>query len=182
MSEIIQVCLSGFGGQGIILAGLLLGQAGVIDGRYVSGSSSYGAQARGSECRSEIVFSDHPIDYPHLIEVDHLIAMSQKTYDPYSKEVKEDSGFILYDHGTVTPKENLKVKQVGFPATEYSVKKLKNKQMANIVLLGAFVEITKLVSLKAIKKAICTHVSERFKEINLKALQLGMELARHRNG
>ena len=179
MAKITQVCLSGFGGQGIILAGLLLGQAGVTDGRYVSGSSSYGAQARGSDCTSEIVFSDHPIDYPHLIEADYLIAMSQKTYDLSSKEVMEGSGLILYDQGIVTPKEDLKVKQVGFPATEYSVKKLKNKQMANILLLGAFVEITKLVSLKAMKKAMSTHVSEQFKEINLKALQLGMELARH---
>ncbi|MEI9477846.1 MAG: 2-oxoacid:acceptor oxidoreductase family protein [Deltaproteobacteria bacterium] len=182
MAGITQVCLSGFGGQGIILAGLLLGQAGVIDGRYVSGSSSYGAQARGSECKSEIVFSDQAIDYPHLIEADYLIAMSQKTYDLYSKEVREGSGLILYDQGIVTPKKDLKVKQAGFPATEYSVKKLKNKQMANILLLGAFVEITKLVSLKAMKKAISTHVSERFKEINLKALQLGMEMARHWNG
>lgn len=182
MSEIIQVCLSGLGGQGIVLAGLLLGQAGVIDGKYVSGSSSYGAQARGSECKSEIVFSNHPIDYPHLTAVDFFIVMSQRTYDLYSNDVREGSGFIIYDEGIVKPKEGLKVVQVGLPVTEYSVKKLKNKQMANIVLLGAFVEITKVVSFKAIKKAIRTHVSKRFKEINLKALQLGMELVRHRNG
>lgn len=182
MSEITQVCLSGFGGQGIVLAGLLLGQAGVIDGKYVSGSTSYGAQARGSECRSEIVFSNDPIDYPHVITADFLIVMSQRTYDVYSSNVRKESGFIFYDQGIVTPKEGLKAAQVGLPATEYSVKKLKNKQMANIVLLGAFVETTKLVSLKAMKKAIRTHVSERFKEINLKALRVGMELARHRNG
>jgi 2-oxoglutarate ferredoxin oxidoreductase subunit gamma len=182
MSQITQVCLCGFGGQGIILAGLLLGQAGVIDGRYVSGSSSYGAQARGSECRSEIVFSDHPIDYPHLIEADYLVAMSQKTYNDYAKQVKKDSGLILYDQGLVSPNDDIKVRQVGFPATEISVKKLKNKQMANIVLLGAFVETTKLVSLAAIKKAIRIHVSDRFKEINLKALVLGMDTARRRHG
>ena len=182
MSQINQVCLCGFGGQGIILAGLLLGQAGVIDGRYVSGSSSYGAQARGSECKSEIVFSDYPIDYPHLIETDHLVAMSQKTYDQYAKQVKKDSGLILYDQGMVAPREDMKVRQVGFPATEVSVKKLKNKQMANIVLLGAFVDTTKLVSPAAIKKAIRIHVSDRFKEVNLKALVLGMDMARHGHG
>jgi len=96
--------------------------------------------------------------------------------------VREGSGLILYDEGIVAPKKNLTVRQVGFPATETSVKKLKNRQMANILLLGAFVEITKLVSLKAAKRAMSTHVSERFKEINLKALRLGMDMARHRNG
>jgi len=72
--------------------------------------------------------------------------MSQKTYDQYAKEVKEASGLILYDQGMVTPKEDMRVRQAGFPATEVSVKKLRNKQMANIVLVGAFVETTKLVS------------------------------------
>ena len=174
--------MSGFGGQGIILAGLLLGQAGAIEGKHVSGASSYGAQARGSGCRSEVVLSDHPIDFPHLIEIDFLIAMSQGTYDQYSKEVREEKGLILYDQGIVAPNENLKVKQTGLPATRSSVERLKNKQMANIVLLGGFVEITRVVSLKAVKKAIDTHIGERFKEINLKALRLGIELARHRNG
>jgi 2-oxoglutarate ferredoxin oxidoreductase subunit gamma len=177
-----QVCVSGFGGQGIILTGLLLGQAGALEGMHVSGASSYGAQARGSGCKSEVVLSDHPIDYPHLIEIDFLIAMSQGTYNPYSKEVREETGFILYDQGIVTPNEDLKVEQVGLPATKSSVERLKNKQMANIVLLGGFVEITRVVSLKSVKKAIDAHVSERFKEINLKALQLGMELARHQDG
>jgi len=182
MTVIRQVRLCGLGGQGIVLAGLLLGQAGVIDGKYVSGSSSYGAQARGSECTSDIIFSDHPIDYPHLTAADVLVAMSQRTYDLYSKDVREPSGFILYDRGMVTPGDDLLVRQEGIPATEYAVKKLKNKQMANILLMGALVEIRKLVSSKAMKKAILFHVSERFKEINLKTLRLGMEMARRKDG
>ena len=87
MTEMIQVRLSGFGGQGIILAGLLLGQAGVIEGKYIAGSDSYGAQARGSGCKSEIVFSDGPIDFPHLITSDILVAMSQGAYHTYCKDV-----------------------------------------------------------------------------------------------
>jgi 2-oxoglutarate ferredoxin oxidoreductase subunit gamma len=181
MSEITQVRLSGFGGQGIILAGLLLGQAGAIEGKYVSGSSSYGAQARGSECKSEIVFSTHPIDYPHVIKADFFFVMSQGTYDAYANE-SDAPRYIIYDEGIVTPKKNLTVEQVGFPSTEHSVGKLKNQQMANILLLGAFVEMTKLVSLKAVNKAIRTHVNEKFKEINIKALQLGVDLARRKNG
>ena len=178
MAEIKQVLLSGFGGQGVVLAGVLLGEAGVIDGRYVSGSNSYGAQARGSGCKSEIVFSDGPIDFPHLITADILVALSQGAYDLYCREVKESTGIILYDQGQVTPQEGLRVKQIGIPATDWALKQLKNKQVANIILVGALIETTKLVSLEAIEKAMKTHVSQRYQALNLEALKIGLELGR----
>jgi 2-oxoglutarate ferredoxin oxidoreductase subunit gamma len=181
MTEIKQVRLSGFGGQGVVLAGLLLGHAGVMEWRYVSGSNSYGAEARGSGCKSEIVFSDSPIDFPHLTTADILVAMSQGAYDIYCEEVKE-SGLILYDQGLLTPKVELKVEQRGIPATEISVKKLKNKLAANIVLLGALIEITKIVSQKSVQKAITLHMSERFRVLNVKALQTGIDLGRLAHG
>jgi 2-oxoglutarate ferredoxin oxidoreductase subunit gamma len=182
MTEIKQVRLGGFGGQGVVLAGLLLGQAGVIDGKYIAGSNSYGAQARGSGCKSEIVFSDGPVAFPHLTTADFLIAMSQGAYDLYGGEVKEESGLILYDLGFVSPRDDLKIKQIGIPATDVSVKKLKNKQVSNIVFLGALLEITRIVSSRAIRKAISMHVSERFRSLNLKALRAGMELGRKCDG
>ena len=182
MTEIKQVRLSGFGGQGVVLAGLLLGQAGVLEGKYISGSNSYGAQARGSGCKSEIVFSDGPVDFPHLTTADILIAMSQGTYNAHCTDVKEPSGLILYDQNFVTPRENLKVKQLGIPATEMSMKRFKNKQVSNIVFLGALIEVTKIVSLKAMRKAISMHVSPRFKSLNLKALRVGMEIGRKVHG
>ena len=182
MPEIRQVRLSGFGGQGIVLAGILLGEAGVIDGKYIAGSNSYGAQARGSSCQSEVVFSDGPIDFPHLTTADVLFAMSQGAYNMFCDDVKEKSGLILFDQYQVVPKEGLNVIQIGIPATEYALKKLKNKQVANIVLLGALIETTKIISLKAIQKAIHTHVSERFRSLNLKAFRIGIELGRRVHG
>jgi len=182
MAEIAQVRLSGFGGQGVVLAGVLLGEAGVIDGKYVAGSNSYGAQARGSGCKSEIVFSNGPIDFPHLITADILVAMSHGAYNMYCADVRETSGLILYEQGQVTPKEGLKLKQIGIPGTEQAQKKLKNKQVANIVLLGALIASTQIVSLEAMEKAIQTHVSERFRSLNLEALNLGLELGRQADG
>jgi 2-oxoglutarate ferredoxin oxidoreductase subunit gamma len=182
MTEMIQVRLSGFGGQGVVLAGILLGEAGAIDGKHVSGSNSYGAQARGSGCKSEIVLSDGLIDFPHLTTADILVAMSQGTYNTYCEDVKEDVGLILYDQNLVNPREDLRVKQLGVPATEVSVKKLKNKQVANIVLLGALIETTKIVPAKAMQKAITLHVSQRFRTLNLKALKVGMGLGRRIHG
>jgi 2-oxoglutarate ferredoxin oxidoreductase subunit gamma len=182
MPSIIQVRLSGFGGQGIVLAGVLLGQAGVFDGKYASASNSYGAAARGSAARSEVVFSDGPIDFPHLIHADILMAMSQSGYDQDCQDVKAQSGLILYDHGLVTPRPELTIRQTGVPATEFAVKKLKDKQAANIVFLGALVEVTRIVSRGAIRKAIRTHVGERFLGLNLRALTLGLDLGRQANG
>lgn len=182
MSEITQIRLSGLGGQGVILAGVLLGEAGAVDGKRVSGSNSYGAQARGSGCKSEIVFSKRPIDFPHLLGADILIALSQGAYNLYGGDVKERSGLILYDQSQVTPKEDLKVQQIGIPATEAALKKLKNKQMANIILLGALLETTGVVSAGAMEKAMKIHVSGRFRALNLRALKLGRELGREARG
>jgi 2-oxoglutarate ferredoxin oxidoreductase subunit gamma len=182
MSEITQVRLSGFGGQGVVLAGMLLGQAGAIDGKYVSGSNSYGVQARGSGCKSEIIYSNGPIDFPHLIHADILVAMSQGAYNQYCDDVKAVSGLILYDQGQVTPREGIEVKQIGIPATEQAFKKLKNKQVANIVFLGALIERTGVVSLEAMEKAMQAHLSKRFRALNLKALRLGLKLGRQVHG
>jgi 2-oxoglutarate ferredoxin oxidoreductase subunit gamma len=182
MSEITQVRWSGFGGQGVVLAGVLLGEAGVLDGKYVSGSNSYGAQARGSGCKSEIVFSNEPIDFPHLTRADVLVAMSQGAYDMHCDDVRQPSGLIVYDKGQVTPREGLKLEQIGIPASEYALERLKNKQVANIVLLGSLMEAKKLVSFEAMEKAIQTHVSQRFRSLNLEALRIGMELGRRVHG
>jgi 2-oxoglutarate ferredoxin oxidoreductase subunit gamma len=175
---ITQIRLSGFGGQGVVLAGLLLGEAGVADGRYVAGSNSYGAQARGSGCKAEVVFSDAAIDFPHLTTADILVAMSQGSYEQYCTDVRPDTGLIVYDGSQVTPKKDLNVQQLGIPATDSALKELKNKQAANIILLGALIELTGVVSAEAIKKAIQKHVNERFRKLNLEALEAGRRLGR----
>jgi 2-oxoglutarate ferredoxin oxidoreductase subunit gamma len=102
--------------------------------------------------------------------------MSQGAYDIFCGDVKEKSGLILFDQYQVTPRERLNLMQVGIPATEYALKRLKDKQIANVVLLGALIAITKIVSVKAAKKAIRTRVSEGFRGLNLEALDLGIEL------
>jgi 2-oxoglutarate ferredoxin oxidoreductase subunit gamma len=178
MSKITQIRLSGFGGQGVVLAGTLLGEAGVVDGSYVAGSNSYGAQARGSGCKSEIVFSDDPIDFPHLISADILIAMSQGTYDLYLRDMTPGTGVIIYDDSQVAAVDNPGVRQIAIPATECAIKELNNKQAANMVLLGALVAATQVVSVEAIEKAMEKHVSERFRKANLVAFKKGMELGR----
>jgi len=177
MAEIsTQVRLCGFGGQGVILAGTILGYAGINDGKWVASSSSYGTAARGGSCRSDVIISDKPIGFPHVIRADILVAMSQKAYDVYIKDIKPEGGIVIYDEQTVSTKEISGLKRVAVSATDTAIRELDSKQVANIVILAAAVGITKMVSRNALISAIKGNIPERFKDLNLKAVELGFKL------
>jgi 2-oxoglutarate ferredoxin oxidoreductase subunit gamma len=183
MPAIMQVRLGGLGGQGIVLAGSLLGEAGVLDGKFAAGSNSYGAQARGSSCRADIVFSEDPIDYPHLTVVDIFAAYSQQAYDLYGTDVVAPSGVIVYDSGLVIAlRKDWEVAQMGVAATDQAVQVLHDKQVANIVLIGALVEITGVVSPNSFRRAMRIHFAQPFRQINLAAFRLGVDLGRKCRG
>ena len=175
MAELKQVRISGFGGQGVVLAGTILGHAATKDGKWVAGASSYGAQARGGSARSDVVISDGPIVYPHVIEADVLVAMAQTAYNKYVEELA-DGALIIYDDEMVAPRVIEKTMQIAVPATSQAIKELNQKQSANIVILGASAAITGMVTKQALIAAIAENVSSRFRELNLKALELGFRL------
>jgi 2-oxoglutarate ferredoxin oxidoreductase subunit gamma len=172
-----QVRISGFGGQGVVLAGTILGHAATKDGKWVAGASSYGAQARGGSARTDIVISDEPIVYPHVIEADVLVTMAQTAYNKYIEELAEGA-IIIYDDEMVAPRPLEKAVQIGVPATSQAIKELNQKQSANIVILGASAAITGMVTQEALIAAITENVSARFKDLNVKALELGFRLGR----
>ncbi len=173
MGDLKQIRICGFGGQGVVLAGTILGHAAIIDGKWVSGSNSYGAQARGGSARSEIIISKTRIKYPHVIKADILIAMSQTAYDDYIKDVAGKNGIVIYDNMLVNPVGKNNVQQVGVPATNTAISELNNKQVSNIVMLCASTAITEMVSKQAVIKSIKNNVEERFRALNLKALEVG---------
>ncbi len=173
-----QIRLCGFGGQGIILGGKILGNASISVGKWVAGLSTYGGAARGGVCEADIMISDDSIIFPRVIQADVLIAMSQSAYNKNIESVNKKTGLVIYDTQLVSTKEVDGLKQLGIPATEAAVKELNNKQVANIILLGAAVEITNLIAKDALKTAIEKGVRERFRELNLKAVELGFKLAR----
>jgi 2-oxoglutarate ferredoxin oxidoreductase subunit gamma len=178
VSNITQIRFCGYGGQGVVLAGTILGHAAINDDKWVAGSNSYGAQARGGSARSEVVIAENPIIYPHVIQVDILIAMSQTAYDQYTQDVAEQDALVLYDDIIVQPRDIPRVQQIGIPATKISIDEFDNKQVANIVMLGASVAITKIVSKKSLILSIQTNVGQRFRELNIKALDAGFTLGR----
>lgn len=175
MTGLKQIRLCGFGGQGIILAGVIVGHAAIRDGRWVAGSSSYGAQARGGYARSDVVISDEPIVFPHVIKADILIAMSQQAYDRYIEEIAPDA-VVLFEEQMVAIKALEGVKQIGIPATLRAIEEIEQKQVANIVMVGATVALTKAVSKEALLLGVRENVDERFLTSNLKSVELGFSM------
>ncbi|HAZ31894.1 MAG TPA: 2-oxoacid:ferredoxin oxidoreductase subunit gamma [Dehalococcoidia bacterium] len=180
MGEIKQIRLCGLGGQGIVLGGTILGHAGINDGKWVAGSSSYGSEARGSACRAEVIISDELIIFPHITRPDILIAMSQEAYDKYIKDMGRDEETIIYDEQMVRTEEISGLRQLGFPASSVATKELENKLVANMVILGIVAEVTRIVSQNALLSAIEKNVPERFKALNLRAAELGLKLGREK--
>lgn len=172
MADLRQIRVCGFGGQGVILAGVILGHAAIFDGKWVAGSSSYGAQARGGYARSDLVISDRPIVFPHVVDTDILITMAQTAYERYRAELAPEA-LLLFDERLVSPRRSVGVKQVGVAATTHAVKKLHQKQAANIVMLGAAIAVTGVVSREGLRWAIRGNVEERFVDVNLNAAELG---------
>lgn len=177
MGQIKQVVLCGFGGQGIILAGTLLGQAAFNDKKQVSGTNSYGAAARGGTCRAEVVISDRPITFPYVVEADILVAMYQTAYDKYIGEVK-DKGVVIYDEQFVSPEESKGLKYIGISATKAAIEELNSGIAANVIILSAAVEMTGVVTKAALRSAVEEIVSERLRELDLKAVDIGFRLGR----
>jgi 2-oxoglutarate ferredoxin oxidoreductase subunit gamma len=179
MSQIKQVLLGGYGGQGIVLAGTLLGQAAFMDGKWVSGTNSYGAAARGGSCRAEVVISDQSVIFPYVMEADILIALCQTAYSKYVGEMKRGTGTVIFDSGLVTPKEVGGLQYCGIPATKTALEELGREIVANVVMLGATAEITGMVTKEALISAIKQIVPEKLRELDLKAAEIGFALAKN---
>ena len=177
MAKVSQIILCGLEEQGIVLAGTILGYAGINDKKWVAGPSVHGAYARGRDTQAEVIISDKPIIFPRVIKADILIAMSQSVYDKYIRNVDEN-GIVIYDEQTVSIKAINGLKQTGIPATDIAVKELNNKQVANMIILGMAVGITQIVTEGALISAIEENISERCKALNLEAVKRGFKLGK----
>jgi len=167
------IIIGGMGGQGIILAGLILGTAATVyAGKNAVQIQSYGPEARGGRVRSEIAISDEEIDCPKAEYVDIGVFMSQLSYQTYSWRVKS-KGIIIYDPDLVEVELREEIKFYGVPATRIA-EELGNRLSANMVMLGALVAITKILEPDTVEKAIISRVP-RFKELNLQAFRAGYD-------
>ncbi len=170
------VRFAGFGGQGLLTAGLILADAAAIyDKKKVVQTQSYGAEARGGASRSDVVVSDEDIIFPKPDHLDILVAMNQMSVDKYTAALGEE-GTLLADATyvtTVTFGDSYLI-----PFTGIARDQLDMKLAANVVALGALVELCGVVSKDAVVKALGHRVPQGVVETNLQALELGYAAAR----
>ena len=173
--KMTEVRFSGFGGQGIIRCGLITGKAlALYDNKFATMTQSFGPEARGSACSSQLIVSDERILYPYIDKPDILIAMSQEAYEKYESELSS-RGTLLIDKDLVkskSPRNNIKLYSI--PSTRFA-ENLGNRITANLVMLGFFSSMTSIVSAEAMKKAIPGLVPERYIDLNYRAFDKGYD-------
>ena len=175
MSMRAEIRIAGTGGMGVVLAGVILGHAAVVYGGLEAvQSQSYGAEARGTAAKSEVIVSDQPIRYPKVRESDYLIAMSQKAFDTYLSGSKKGSTLIV-DPDLVDIKGIKGYEILNVPAMKIA-DELGLRLVSNMVMLGAFVKRSEMVSLESLEKAVNDLIGARALEMDLKAIRAGAKL------
>ncbi|MFC2160985.1 2-oxoacid:acceptor oxidoreductase family protein [Acidobacteriota bacterium] len=168
-----EIRFTGFGGQGIIRCALITGKAlSLFDDKHASMTQAFGPEARGSACSSQLVVSDERVLYPYITTPDVLISMSQEAYDKYEPELK-NKGTLIIDTDLVKPKAiREKINMYSVPSTRFA-EELGNRVFANLVMLGFFTAVTKVVTSEAMKKALPGLVPDRFLDKNIVAFDKG---------
>jgi 2-oxoglutarate ferredoxin oxidoreductase subunit gamma len=169
----IEIIVTGFGGQGIILAGRILGMSASIgDHKESTLVQAYGPESRGGACNAQVIISDRPIHYPYVNTPQILVAMSQAGYDKFASALTPNS-VLLVDQDLVHP-ENAPCDHFAISATRMA-ENLGNKMMANIIMLGFCTAITHAVSTEAAQATIAKSVPKGTEERNIEAYNKGFD-------
>jgi len=175
----IEIRLSGFGGQGIILAGYILGKAAALyDHKHATMTQNYGPESRGGACSAQVIVADAPVSYPHLTTPQVVVAMSQEAYTKYAGELA-DGGLLVIDEDLVRPNplpgasgDAQRVKLFSVPATRIA-EEMGRRMIANIVMLGCLAALDHTVSPDALRQAVRESVPKGTEDLNLSAFDRG---------
>lgn len=172
----MELRLAGSGGQGVILASVILAEAAVQSGKYTAQSQSYGPEARGGACKAETLISDNPIGFTKVQQPTFLMALTQKALDTYTRALPENC-LVLVDEGLTVP-ENLNGHRVlRLPILRTAKETVGRAQTANVLAVGCINALLGITDMETLKKAASLHIPRGTEEINLKALAEGVKLA-----
>ena len=172
----MELRLAGSGGQGVILASVILAEAAVQSGKYTAQSQSYGPEARGGACKAETLISDDPIGFTKVQQPTFLMALTQKALDTYTRALPENC-LVLVDEGLTVP-ENLNGHRVlRLPILRTAKETVGRAQTANVLAVGCINALLGITDMETLKKAASLHIPRGTEEINLKALAEGVKLA-----
>jgi 2-oxoglutarate ferredoxin oxidoreductase subunit gamma len=173
--------LCGFGGQGIVLSGYILGKAAsIFDKKEAVLTQSYGPEARGGACSADVVIAKSKIDYPYLKDINVLVVMSQEAYFTYTKHLGKGRIMLIDEDLVEIDKTQVKRNKwhvYKIPATRFA-EDLGKKIVANIVMLGFLTSVTDVVSYEAMKNAILSSVPKGTEKLNESAYEKGYEYGR----
>ena len=175
MAPRTEIRLAGEGGQGMILAGIILAEAASIyDNKMAVQTQSYGPEARGGASKSEVVIADGEIDHPEVLSADVVVTLSQEAYDKYAASVKP-GGLLIVDDEKVSGVRQADA--VRIPVNRLAFETTGRTITANTVALGVLVALTGVVSREAIAKAVAARAPRGTEEMNRKALEAGFAAA-----
>jgi 2-oxoglutarate ferredoxin oxidoreductase subunit gamma len=177
MSSKVEIRITGFGGQGVVLAGHIIGCACAIHaGRHATMIQSFGPEARGSACSATLVVSESEVLYPYLRRPDIFVVMSGEGYEKYGQELKKD-GILVFEQDLVHPTTVEGQRAFGVPSTRLA-ESLGKTIVQNIVMVGFFTGVTQLVPDEAMRAAVRGSVPAGTEDLNLEAFDKGLEYAR----
>lgn len=180
MEDRYEIMMAGQGGQGIVLAAVILAEAAArYDGLHAAQTQSYGPAARGGVVQAEVVISRSPIDYPKVEQADVLLALSQPGFDAYSSQAALGA-LLVVDSVLVQPPEGCDV--VAAPITRLAEEKTGTAQAANMVALGLLVGLCGAVSRQALESAVRARVPGGSLDRSLVALGVGLGIASEHGG
>ena len=174
----IGLILAGSGGQGVILASVILAEAALEAGYYVAQSQSYGPEARGGACRGEVLISNQEIDYTKVQTPTCVLVLTQKAYNEYCRDLPEEC-FILVDKSIRVIKPGNRNHTLCLPILESAKEVLIKPQTANMIAVGCINELLNISNRSQMKRAVMKHTPTGSVEMNLKALNYGGELIRN---
>ena len=177
MADKHEIRLCGFGGQGIILAGYIIGQAATVyEGFNAVFTQDYGPEARGGACRADVIISEEPVRYPYIDKPSVLVAMSQAAYDKYITGIRDDT-LVIIDEELVKPTDAVSNQLLTAPASRIA-EELGRVAVANVVMMGFLTASTDVLSADAMRKSILASVPPGTEDLNTNAFETGFNYAK----
>ena len=171
------IVFSGSGGQGVVTAAILLGEAASIyEGLNAVQTQVYGPEARGGATRSEVVISEDRIHYPKVINPHFLVCLTQQAYNKFSGIIRP-GGLLLTDNHYVKQERKVDARQVTLDMYKAVMDKIGKPIVFNICMLGALIGLTGLVKPESVMKVLEQKINPKFMAFNQKALEIGLRLA-----
>jgi 2-oxoglutarate ferredoxin oxidoreductase subunit gamma len=171
-----EILVGGVGGQGVVLSGILLGTAATLfEGKQAVQTQSYSSELRGGSTRAEVIISEEPVTDPQVRKPDILIALAEDALSKYIHRIKP-KGLLVIDSDLVKGAKPGDYEILAIPATSIADKEMGNIVVANLIILGALLKKTGLLSVEAMEKAIEVSVPKKAITLNLNAFRRGLQM------